>query len=254
MTIKFFRTAVLAAATAAAAMTASSANAYMTFFGEDLNNSASVPLSSTPNASAAEASFLSHLTGVGTETFEGFAANTAGPLNLSFPGAGNATLAGGNGSVRKVTQGSTNGVGRYGINSENFWQVAAGGSGNFTVTFSAPIAAFGFYGIDIGDFGGQLMLQLNDGSNTQLTVNNTVGSSGSTDGSVLYYGFIAETALEQVTEISFQTSTGQGDYFAFDNMTIGTFQQVNVPEPSTVAVMLVGAIGIGAASRRRLLK
>ena len=59
MTIKFFRTAVLAAATAAAAMTASSANAYMTFFGEDLNNSASVPLSSTPNASAAEASFLS---------------------------------------------------------------------------------------------------------------------------------------------------------------------------------------------------
>jgi hypothetical protein len=231
----------------------SNANAYLTFFGEDLNNSGSVPLSLIPNSSAAESAFLSNLIGIGTETFESSSTGTIAPLNLSFPGAGIATLSGGNGIVQSVTPGTTNGFGRYSIpsaTSSKFWEVGAGGGGNFSIAFSQAIAAFGFYGIDIGDFGGQLTLGLSNG--TTQTVNNTVGSNGSTDGSVLFYGLIAQNATEQFTSVAFNTTTGQGDFFAFDNLTIGSQEQVRpVPEPASLALFGLGLASLGFMRRRR---
>ena len=228
------------------------ANAYQTFFGEDLNNSASTPLSSIPNASGAESSFLSQLSGVGTETFESQATGAGAPLALVFPGAGTATLSGGNGSVQAVTPGTAS-AGRYSIpsaTSSKFWEVSAGGGGNFTIDFTTSIAALGFYGIDIGDFGGQLTLSLSNGDS--MTVNNTVGSNGSTDGSVLYFGLIAQNPGEEFTSVSFNTTTGQGDVFAFDNFTIGAPGQVNpMPEPASMALLGIGLVGLGAMRRRK---
>ncbi len=86
--------------------------------------------------------------------------------------------------------------------------------------------AFGFYGIDIGDFGGQLVLNLIGESTRQVTVSNTVGTYGSTDGSVLYFGIIANNPEEYFTSVLFHMSTGEGDFFAFDNMTFGNIQNV----------------------------
>lgn len=232
--------------------------AIQTYFGEDLHNNPSTQLAAFPNAANAETNFLSNLVGVGTETFE--TQSGGAPLNLSFPGAGTATLTGGNGAVVSLANGVTNGAGRYGITrdggqSERFWEVQAGGSGNFVVTFSQAIAAFGFYGIDIGDFGGQLRLQTAGGSSVLLTVPNTVGGGGSTDGSVLFFGFIATTLAETVTSVSFLTSTGGGDVFAFDDFTVGSIEQVQppgvVPEPMTFLVWgLLFGIG-GACGLRR---
>ena len=65
--------------------TSSTFAAIQTYFGEDLRNGAVLPLARYPNASAAEADFLSNLVGVGTETFEGFADGTKAALLLSFP-------------------------------------------------------------------------------------------------------------------------------------------------------------------------
>ncbi len=248
------RTAAALATAAFVSAAAAPANAYQVFFGEDLNSSRSTPLGTFNNAKAAETEFLANLTGVGTETFESFADNTNGPLALNFPGAGTATLSGGNGATNHVSQGSTNGFGRYGTSGTKYWEVTAGGSGNFTVGLSGPVAAFSFFGIDIGDFGGQLVLQLNDVANTRLTVDNAIGSYGSTDGSVLFFGLVAEDASEQFTQVIFETSTGQGDVFAFDDMTVGALEQVTpnvIPEPSTIALLDVGAIGSLAAIRRR---
>ena len=235
------------------AISASPAFSYQIFFGEDLNNSASAPLNSFANASAAEDDFLGGLMGVGTETFETFSSGAGEPLALSFPGAGAASLTGGRGSVDEVSRGSTNGYGRYATSGSKFWEVAAGGNGNFVVEFNESVAAFGFFGIDIGDFGGQLMVRLNDQNDTVLTVNNSIGSWGSTDGSVLFFGIIAEAEHELFSQASFETTTGQGDYFAFDDMTVGSRLQVNDPninptavsEPTAIALLCAGLGCIG---------
>jgi hypothetical protein len=226
---------------------APSAQAYRVFFGEDLNNSATRPLLSTPNANNAEASFLSNLVGVGTETFEGLSSGTTGPLGLTFPGAGTATLTG-PGRVASSIPGTTNGFGRYAVSGSRFWEVNANGS--FTINFSAPVAAFGFYGVDLGDFGGQLVLNLTGGGTQSVMVPNTIGSSGSTDGSVLFFGLIAESLAETFSSISFAMTIGEGDVFAFDNMTVGSLKQVkppaeSTPEPIAIAGLLaVGALGV----------
>lgn len=83
-------TQIFTAGVVAMGFMAGSANAVvLTSFGEDLSSSSSVPLASTPNATAAAATFLSGLTGVGTENFEGIGSGTSAPLALTFPGFGN---------------------------------------------------------------------------------------------------------------------------------------------------------------------
>ncbi len=247
-----------------ASLLASPAQAYIVSFGEDINSSATVPLPSFPNASAAENSFLSFLTDVGTEDFESFPAGTMDPT-LTFPtpsGSVTATLSG-NGTVISVPPGFTNGAGRYGTSPTNYFEAEAA-LGGFAVDLDEPVAAFGFYGIDIGDFGGQLQLTLIDGSTTTVTVPNTVGSAGSTDGSVLFYGIIAENEAEEFSRVEFSLSTGGGDIFAFDDFTIGVADQVDpdpgpgpgtpptTPEPSSMlALLAVGTFGIGSKLKRK---
>lgn len=224
------------------------------FFGEDLNSSSSTPLpeASRVNSSAAQASFLSNLYGVGTETFESYTNGQTGPIGINFPGAGTATLSG-DGFINSVPAGSAS-AGRYATSGTQFWE----SRGAFNIDFTAPIAAFGFYGVDIGDFGGQITLTTMGGTTTTYTVDNTVGASGSTDGSVLFWGIIDTTNL--FTSISFGNTSGRNDAFAFDDMIIGSVEQVcgqrgnppcNVPESASIALMGLGLIGLVAVRRRK---
>lgn len=219
----------------------------LTFFGEDRGvfaQDGSV-IGTFPNSMNAQTGFLANLVGVGTETFESFADGTATPLALIFPGAGTATLAGG-GAVDDDP-----GTGQNAISGTNWWRTGA--NNNFVITFNAPVAAFGFFGIDVGDLGAQLTLTLANGAPVAIDIPHTLepgGPSSGQNGSVIYFGYI--DVANPFTSVTFTNVGGMGDDFGFDNMTIGSVQQVvPAPEPSVLALLSLALLGLGFSRRRR---
>ncbi|MDB9314614.1 PEP-CTERM sorting domain-containing protein [Spirulina sp. CS-785/01] len=236
------------AALSAVTLNSNSAFAYRLFFGEDLNNSFSTPLTTYPNASNTEQDFLNNLFSSTTETFETVSDNADTPLTLDFGDLGTAELQG-NGFIEQVPPGETDGFGRYPISGEKYWETNAARN-QFSLQFSQPMAALGFHGVGLGEFGGQLQLNLNlsNGDTTTLTVPNTPN----TKGSVFYFGLVAESPAELLTSLSFAMSDNiASDTFAFDNLTLSHLDQVKppptppkpVPEPSTwLGLLLLGGL------------
>ena len=213
----------------------------VTYFGEDFGLGEGTPLASFPNSATAENGFKSNLVGVSTEDFESLVGNTA-----DFGGGLTATLSGGERSF--VSSGTTNGVGRYAVSGEYFWENGV----DFALTFSDPISAFGFYGIDIGDYNGQVLLELTDVNDvvTFLNIGNSVNISG---GSVLYFGFY--DLENEYTSILFGNTASGTDFFGFDDFTIGTLENIDpnpvVPEPGTIMLLGAGLLGLAYTSRRK---
>ncbi|MEE4536906.1 MAG: PEPxxWA-CTERM sorting domain-containing protein [Erythrobacter sp.] len=234
------KTAFFAGAAALATMASPAAAVEAVFFGENLNPGGAV----SGDPATAEASFLAQLTaGVSTEDFESFTP-VVSPSSLTFQGSAgtiSASLSGPGGEVRGIP-----GSGRFATSGSNYFNI----SGDFQIDFSNAIAAFGFFGTDIGDFDGQVTLELlRLGQLPEVVViPNTIGAPNA---SLLYFGVI-DTA-NPFTGLRFGNTAAGSDSFGFDNLTIGDVGQVTgaVPEPSTWALMLLGFFGIGAVMRRR---
>ncbi|WP_461414167.1 PEP-CTERM sorting domain-containing protein [Gemmatimonas sp.] len=247
----FFRRAVGVSVLSALASVPLSAQS--TYFGFD-NDGSTLTRASLTNSNLARTQFFSQLSGVGTETFDGFSRGTTSPIGLSFPGAGSATLTG-SGCVSDISwsacsnpisnsNGQTNGFGRYAVSGSNYYEVNAG---DFRINFTQAVAAFGFYGVDVGELGGTLALRFYNGSTVLDTrpINYQVG-----EGSAFYFGYI--NTVNPFTSVEFVLGGSSSDVFAFDDMTIGSREQVSVPEPASAALLLTGLAGFGAvASRRR---
>jgi hypothetical protein len=216
------------------------------FFGENQTPSATVsgaPLTARTN-------FLASLSGVSSQGFEGFTTGTSAPLTLGFTGSGGTTLGAtltGSGSVADFA-GS---AGRFNTTAggSKWWEV----SGNFAISFATPISAFGFYGTDIGDFNGQVTLDLLDttGAHTLLTVANTVNGN---NGSLLFWGFV--DSAKTYSQITFGNTNSGTDFFGFDDMVIGDTNQVctvncgTIPEPTSLALVGLGLFAAGMSARK----
>jgi hypothetical protein len=216
------------------------------YFGENQNPAGLV--SGAPVT--ARTQFLSTLSGVSSQGFEGFATGTSSPLSLDFTGSGgntlNATITGA-GNIQDLS----GGVGRFNTTpgGSKWWEV----SGAFTVGFASAISAFGFYGTDIGDFNGQVTLDLLDttGGHTLLTVQNTMNGANS---SLLFWGFV--DSAKSYSQITFGNTNSGTDFFGFDDMVIGDIRQVctancgTVPEPTSLALVGLGLFAAGVTARK----
>lgn len=246
------RKMLLTVAATALLLPAGVSAAPITFFGEDLSPGGTVPAGG--NAENARNAFLATLAGgVGTEDFEGIAVGTTTPFGVNFPGStGSITATIGSGASSATVLGAPS-AGRFNTTSggSNFLETDAGG--DFVISFSSGVSAFGFYGTDIGDFGNELVLTASNGTTETLEVGNTVGSGGSTSGSLLFFGFI--DTLNEYTSVAFANDPGGVDIFGFDDLTIGDAEQIinppsEVPLPAPMALLLSGLAGLAFLRRR----
>jgi hypothetical protein len=167
------------------------------------------------------------------------------------------------GQVAKLTDTGINAAGRFpvwiDINGSqvqgdqyfdtNFEQLS------FTIEFSKPITAFGFFGTDVGDFDGQIQLTVTPTMGANQVLNVPHQRSGVTNvidtnlnATLIFFGFTSDTPF---TKVAF-TNIGQNpDRFGFDKLVIATTNEV--PEPSTMALVASGLICLGGGGllRRR---
>lgn len=239
---------------AAASVLAAAPVSAQTFYGLDNSSITSTGVAGA-NSVLKRNQFLSNLSGtVQTETFEALAVGTSNPA-LSFVGSGptiNATLSG-NGEVRSACSSGACAI-NYGLvdASPRFFFVRTETGSEFNIRFNQAVAAFGFDGSDISDSGSSFFIQFLlggvalTGFNSPVNVTNS-GSLASSN--QLFFGYINTGGFDEVRV----SSNATGDFFGFDNLTVGDARQVvnTVPEPSTYALMAAGLAGLLIVARRR---
>ncbi len=189
---------------------------------------------------------------------------TPSPITTTFTGSAGssitATLAG---SASQQIMGSDE-AGRFNTTSpgSKYWRVnSTAGAGNFSITFDRGVSAFGFYGTDIGDFGGVLSLVLTPfgGGPDETLIVRPQSASPAGSGALLFYGFAdTNSVYRTITFVSSGTSTAE-DYYGFDDFVIADRGQIRVPTPPTGmpepgSLALAGLGLLAAASARRARK
>ncbi len=185
------------------------------------------------DALAARNSFVAALATTGTDDLERFTAGTRSPLTLQFGGLGVTANVVGNGRISTGLTGTFPTSGTKDLLSY----------GGFSVTFSAPVDGFGFYVSDVADLGKGLKVRYNTGVTTEYVISD---ANTRPDGSLFFFGVIADAPISSVT---FSGSAGS-DGVGYDDFIVGSLAGA-VPEPATWAMMIGGVGMIGGALRRR---
>lgn len=251
--VRALRAGLLGLAAAAASGLAQAA--IEVFQGTDAGLGENVRLAAHPQADAARAAFLARLvSGIATESFEGIAASPPSfewrELTLGF-GATTARLSGLGlvmDSPAPSTANPVNGIpsGVYPISGTRAWLSAD----DFELAFTAPQVALGFYGVDIGDYTGRLVIDLVHADATTTRLFASAGSSVA-GGAVQYFGVLSVD--RPFVAVRFGNTAPSGyDGFAFDELTVADATQLAaVPEPQTWLMWLAGFGLMGGLVRRR---
>jgi hypothetical protein len=123
----------------------------------------------------------------------------------------------GNRTVLSVTNSTSTLNGAFPLTGTNFVALSGGSDQSFTINFSSPESAFGFFGSDIELNELQLTLTATNGAQEVLVVPVTAPQGS---GGCFYYGVIEQAA--PFVSIEFKDVGTNQDGFAFDDMTIGT--------------------------------
>ena len=210
-------------------------------------------------ALTARNAFFGQLTNnVGTQNFESFAPGLGAPLALDFGFAGIATLSGAGNIEAEDPEIIT--VGRYAISGSQYYQTRAAGVANFSILFSQQVAGFGFYGIDFGDVGGSIGVDLFSGGNklNSLVIQPQMAPYGTfvpeLNGGLRFWGVLFGSNAFDRVDFTLVGEASAQDTFAFDDLTVADASQVQstVPEPATFALLGAGLLGVFAVTRRRV--
>lgn len=255
-------TAIFALGFAALASAPLTVNAATVYFGEDAGLGETARLSATPNADAARSAFTGRLNAGRTEGFEGFANGSyaytydAGtstwtpgvtlPFATGFGGGSaiGATLTARTGTVVEVPTG-TNGFGRFPTEGTKLFHTNAN---PVIIEFDREIAAFGFDGIDVGDFNGSMTVSTYRGTELlkTLTIAHTLNGIG---GDVLFWGIV--DVVDPFTKVVFGNTAANSDVFGLDRLIVATASQVVTPIPAALPLLASGIVGLAWARHRR---
>jgi PEP-CTERM motif len=152
---------------------------------------------------------------------------------------------------------------------------------DFSITFTDPISAFGFYATDVGDFGARVSLKLFFGTGADEFVlidlstlvpetrsQTFLSNAGANDpvlaetdlipnGTLLFFGFTDSVKKFGRIEIKIGTKSNpapsENDYIGFDDFVTGPLKDLptDVPEPATLALVGLSLAALASTRRRR---
>jgi hypothetical protein len=214
--MRLFRALLLGPLLLAAAAAAPSRSEPLLFFGEDWD----LEDGDFPSAQAAHDAFVSYLGRIAREDFEG---QRGAVLELPLGGYGAHLEGRANDSVSTAVARTP---GRRATSRERFFEH---GSETLVIELDRPAEAVGFYGIDVGDAGGALIMTVAaaDGSwERSYPVPHRIvpRGDGRGDAAVLFFGVVAPGIA--ITRIELRNAGDAGDGFGYDDLIVGQVRRL----------------------------